>query len=871
MSEDSERALRRALAAYDGAVRDPSSQRDLDDIVRQARADGAVEALVVALRAQAWCARYAMAPQEAKALLDEAVRIAGRHHLDDRLVQVLATRAAVNHELGRPDATRRDLRRARSVAGDRPSPDLDLQAAVLAHNEGRLREAAALYERLLAHDDTPLDIRVKVSNNLALIESHHGRHASALARLEAVQADAAAQGPALVAIVEDTRAWVTVQSGRLAEGLRLLDVAADRHVAAGLSLGEHYLEHSDALEDLRLLPEAIRLVTLARDEFRSHEVSLLHAEAEIRLSRLSGLTGEHLQAEEAAAEAGRLFTAHRRTSWAAFARVLEVQARMAQRATTAADAGLARRAARRLEKAGMVSWAADAHLVAAGAAVEEGRTTQALDSLADAQRLSHDGPALLRLKGHLAGARAARLTEARAELLGHARAGLVDLAEHQDALPSIELRALASGHGVELGQLALSELLSDGRPAEVLLAMERTRAASSLAVRAAPIEGREQLIGELRAVHEELDAVASGSGTETELLAAQRAVEGRIRRATWREQASGSATRALLSVAELRRVLAGRTLVEYAAVDGELIAVVLRARTSRLVRLGPVAAVDTEGEHLLFALRHLAQGSSRPVRARALWASATSAVNRLRELLVAPLGLAAGEPLVVVPSAVTWRLPWSHLCAAPVSVAPSSAAWVRSARRAAPVDGGVVLVAGPDLPGAESEIADLARLHPKAQVMAPPESTVEAAVAALDGARLAHLACHGRLRLDNPTFSSFRLSSGELSIHELDLHGLAPHRVVLSACDSGSDRTYAGDEFVGFVSALLAQGTAGLVASCVQVSDAEVVPVMVALHRRLLGGDSMAEAVYAATTAAVDTDRPEALAARAAFSAYGAA
>ena len=55
---DPEVLLRAAQAAYDGAVRDPAGQAGIADLVAQARASDAHEALVVALRADAWVARY---------------------------------------------------------------------------------------------------------------------------------------------------------------------------------------------------------------------------------------------------------------------------------------------------------------------------------------------------------------------------------------------------------------------------------------------------------------------------------------------------------------------------------------------------------------------------------------------------------------------------------------------------------------------------------------------------------------------------------------------------------------------------------------------------------------------------------------------
>jgi CHAT domain-containing protein len=229
-----------------------------------------------------------------------------------------------------------------------------------------------------------------------------------------------------------------------------------------------------------------------------------------------------------------------------------------------------------------------------------------------------------------------------------------------------------------------------------------------------------------------------------------------------------------------------------------------------------------------------------------------------------------GEPLVVVPTARTWALPWTALHDGPVHLAPSAATWARSARRATPADSRVVLVAGPDLPGAVAEVQALATLHGDARVLLPPASTVDAVVAELPRAALAHLACHGALRADNPVFSSFRLSGGALTLHELDQQRRAPYRMVLSACDSGTGTALAGDELLGFVGALLARGTAGVLASCVPVPDAAVVPLMCAVHTRLRAGDTLAVALHASRSV-LDPDDPRDVAAAYAFSACGAA
>jgi CHAT domain-containing protein len=66
---------------------------------------------------------------------------------------------------------------------------------------------------------------------------------------------------------------------------------------------------------------------------------------------------------------------------------------------------------------------------------------------------------------------------------------------------------------------------------------------------------------------------------------------------------------------------------------------------------------------------------------------------------------------------------------------------------------------------------------------------------------------------------------------------------VLSSCDSGVAAPAGADEVLGLASSLIPLGTAGIVASVVPVNDAVVVPLMIALHRELRVGASLAEAL----------------------------
>jgi CHAT domain-containing protein len=107
-------------------------------------------------------------------------------------------------------------------------------------------------------------------------------------------------------------------------------------------------------------------------------------------------------------------------------------------------------------------------------------------------------------------------------------------------------------------------------------------------------------------------------------------------------------------------------------------------------------------------------------------------------------------------------------------------------------------------------------------------------------------------------------------VHELDQRANVPHRVLMAACESGRDVSYGGNEMPGFVSTLMAKGTAGVLASSVVVPDEDVSPLMTALHSAIVKGATLAQALHTAR-ASVDATDPKQFAASCACNAFGAA
>ena len=119
----------------------------------------------------------------------------------------------------------------------------------------------------------------------------------------------------------------------------------------------------------------------------------------------------------------------------------------------------------------------------------------------------------------------------------------------------------------------------------------------------------------------------------------------------------------------------------------------------------------------------------------------------------------------------------------------------------------------------------------------------------LDGATLAHIACHGQFRSDSPLFSALELADGPLHAYDLQRLRRAPETIVLSACELAVSDTRPGDELLGFAAALIAIGTRTIIASVVPVPDAAAKRLMLGLHRHLTAGHPPAAALAMAQAA----------------------
>ena len=528
---------------------------------------------------------------------------------------------------------------------------------------------------------------------------------------------------------------------------------------------------------------------------------------------------------------------------AALARIVALRARLLDGSLLRSSIRIALEQVAILETAGWRRHALRARIVAARVALALSSAAVAREQLELAQPLARRGTRLDQID--LAHARALlELSDgdsAAAERF--LRRGLGLLEEYRAGFGAVELRATSSGIGVELTQLGLRISLDSGEPARVLSWAERLR---GNALRLPPVrppsdhELRDRQV-ELRRLADQIRESEQRGAPVRGLATRQAELESAIRSRSRYVQGDGGAVLDEVTRRDADRALAGRAFLEYVELEGELHALTLAGGRLSLHELTGGDAIS-ELEWLRFALAQLARGGTSNAQRQAALANARATAASLDGRLLEPLMPSLGDaPLVVVPTGPLHALPWSALPSLrgrPVVVAPSLSTWIALDARPQSRRRRVVFVGGPRLRHATREVRTVAPLRPHAEVLLGREATVEAALASLDGARLAHVACHGRFRADSPLFSSLELADGPLTALDLQQLERVPRTLILSSCDLALSERHPGDELLGFSAALLAMGTRTIVASVVPIPDAAARRLMFAFRRALVTGSS---------------------------------
>ncbi|GAB3063696.1 hypothetical protein GCM10027053_27950 [Intrasporangium mesophilum] len=719
----------------------------------------------------------------------------------------------------------------------------------------------------------------------------------ALGHPEAVEADAIRAEQLLMSIGQEfeaaqaihNRALAAHERGDLPAALELLDEATARYRRLGNVRHDVAIDRIEALLTAGLAQEARSLGdrTLGQPDLapvRRAELLLVTAKAALASADTDA-------AERSASEAARLFDAQLRPAWAGRARLLRLRARFishhpelvpwmapegeftggAQRTSPAETRRLLREATNlvdSLRDSGSPELPV-ALLLHGRLARDAGLDAEAEVSLVDAAASRRSGPPLSRAAGWLAAAHLAQHRRDRRALYLACRRGLDAVDEYRNILGDMELRALASGHGLEFFQLAVAQAVRSNRPRELLWWAERWRAAALKGQGTRPKDPElRSALASLRDVNRRLDAIDDDQ-SRAALIREQARQENTIRRALQHLHGEGTGQAWGAAGLDLDAVFAelgdAGALVTVVRVGTVLHLLVAAHRRVRHTVVGEFASASRESEFARFALRRAAYG-------RAVDLERTGS-----QLQAALLGSGFSLPpgtryAVLVPPAQLLTAPWGLLPAfrdAVLTVSPSVSQWIRARRRPDGAEGHVALVTGPNLTTREAEVTNLRRIHRRAKVLRADQATASAALEVLDGALLGHIAAHGTFRADAPLFSSLQLADGPLTVHDLQQLERPPASLVLSACDSGGAAPIGPFEAVGLVSSLLAMGTCSVLASVVPVNDQACLPVMADVHTVVgRAGGTVAEGWLAARRAAAGDHLASATAAS--FTAWGA-
>lgn len=738
-------------------------------------------------------------------------------------------------------------------------------------------------------------VRPKVLLRRANVLAYLGRHPAAITDLqEAVPSFRRSGDEIWEARALNLRAYVRMQRGEFAEAERdlhgadalftrhqqRLEVLHTRHnlaqvrffrgdvpgalaafadlSAAFADLGDPHLEV--ALDRARVLlvaglsDEAVDVIAAASPWASSRPRA--RAELLVTLAAAHLGAGRPELALQDALTARRLFLRQDRGWWRTRADLVALQARI--------ELG---RGSRRAAVALADSLADDATEDAVLAHLLAGRELASTDPAAATTYLSraaagrHRGSPLSRTTAWLARALELEVGQ-RPRVLDAVGRGLDALAEHRASLGSPELRALTALHGSDLATLAVRHALPRG-PRALVRWSDRARAASLIQPVPAPQDATiDGLLATIRGLSHRI--ADEEDPAEVQALVRERAQHERAVRLAWAATPGAGGLATSVSDTDLVAHLGDRVLVQVVNVDGTLHAVVVRDGRWRTVPVGPADLAAKAVDAALYGLRTATRG--RPVDLERLG-------TRLEAALLGDAArlLPAGRPVVVSPPATLLSAPWGllpSLRSRPLALTPSATAWVR-AHAARPRSSRSVLVVGPDLPTGGAEVGPIARMHQGASVLSAGSATVAAALTALDGAALGHIAAHGSFRPETPMFSSLHLADGAMTVDDVHRLGHPPHRLVLPACRSGALAEVGGHDVIGFAAALLGQGTAGVVASLTDVDDAATVQVMLDLHAGLVDGERLDEALCRARLAAGED--PVRLATAVSFVALGAA
>lgn len=234
--------------------------------------------------------------------------------------------------------------------------------------------------------------------------------------------------------------------------------------------------------------------------------------------------------------------------------------------------------------------------------------------------------------------------------------------------------------------------------------------------------------------------------------------------------------------------------------------------------------------------------------------AANAYLGELFKLLVAPMG----EPLkrkhlIVVPVGSLFYVPFNALFdgqhylieSREIVTSPGSAVWNKMTNGALRNKRNALIIAYADesIPWVEKESVSVSERFENAKVLLGQDATTQNYIRLSAGYDFIHLACHGEFRSDSPMYSNLKLADGFLTVRDIASNRLDAELVTLSACETGLNKIFPGNEILGLARGFLNAGANNIVMSYWTVNDAATERLMSEFYTNLEKGKSIPAAL----------------------------
>ncbi len=296
-----------------------------------------------------------------------------------------------------------------------------------------------------------------------------------------------------------------------------------------------------------------------------------------------------------------------------------------------------------------------------------------------------------------------------------------------------------------------------------------------------------------------------------------------------------------------------KVLVEFVEFDGVISAfVIARGKIRFISDIASTVRIASLLDDLHFQFGALRYDSNVLERFRdSMRERADSCLAGLYEILITPLEpYLSGTSIVFIPVGVLNYVPFHALRnnagylieRFEITHAPSASVWERLQERPARTATTPLLMGFADerIPLVETEVRNLKKILPGSKALTGKSASFSAFSRFSSKHDLIHLACHGQFRPESPMFSSLHLADGWITVHDICSQPLRAGLVILSACETGLSKVFAGDEILGLTRGFLSAGAGSLIVSLWTVNDRAAGELMTHFHSCVQRGTPIA-------------------------------